>query len=88
MRNVFKYEYQTDRAGIIISETTKGFKVESWSVYSDETDKTYFIYFNNEFKQGFRAWEKEINDCGTTYWQLLLHRIHERQIIPYRTITA
>jgi len=85
-RNVFKAE--GDRSGIVISETTKGFKIESWSLYGDEDDVTYFVNYNETFIPGFDKWEDEINEYGTTYWELLVEYVRQGYIKPYRTIVA
>ena len=86
MRNVFKKE--SDRSGVIISETTKGFKVETWSAFEDELNRTYYIKYQDEFQPGFDKWEESINEYGTMYWQLLVEFIRNGGIQPYRVVTA
>ncbi|NMA67790.1 MAG: hypothetical protein GX957_16430 [Clostridiaceae bacterium] len=85
MRNVFKKD--GERSGFTISETTKGFKIETWSVYSDEPNRTYYINYTDYFQPGFNGWQQAINEHGTTYADLLLRDIREGYIKPYRTIT-
>ena len=83
-RNVYKEE--GERSGFTISETTKGFKVDVWSVYADRPNKTYYIAFTDPFQPGFDRWNEAINEHGTTYSQLLLHFISTGSIVAYRTI--
>ena len=87
MRNVFKKD--SERSGYIITETTKGWKVEIWSAYEDELNKTYYIKHKRDtedFPPGFNRWEESINEYGTTYADLFIKSVLEGGIMPYRVI--
>ena len=88
MRKVFK-SFDTlsvdSRAGVIISPTTKGLKVEVLTVYNDEPDKTYFIKATEDYNADSQ-WDAPINEYGTKLYDKLLHDINGGHIKPYRTI--
>lgn len=84
-RNV--YEESGERSGIIISETTKGWKVEVWTLY-DEPNKTHYIAYTGDYQPGFNRWGEAINDYGTTYSDLFFEQLRRGEIRPYRTLTT
>ena len=86
-RNVFKSFNKIDvecRSGVIISETTKGWKVETFSAYTDEQEYIYYIPFIKEFPKGIN-WEDNWNEY-IKYWQALIEYIRQGYIKPYRII--
>jgi hypothetical protein len=72
------------RAGVIISETTKGYKVEMFSAYNDEREYIYYIPFTKEFPKG-TDWNKNWNEYNKN-WEVLIEYIRQGYIKPYRTI--
>lgn len=86
MRNVFKSfdEIGTNnRSGVIISPTTKGLKIETFSTYNDEKEYIYYINETPNFNRDTN-WNANWNDT-TKYWEALLHSIN-LGITPYRVI--
>jgi len=88
MRNVFK-SFESigvnTRLGVIISQTTKGYKIETFSAYSDQKEYIYYIRFNSRYPEGMK-WGEVVNSMGTTEYQCLMEDIDSGNITPYRII--
>lgn len=87
MRKVFK---SFDKIGVeqrqrvIISLTTKGLKVETFSAYTDEKEYIYYMTETEDFNRN-TDWAANWNET-TKYWQALEYHITGGGITPYRTI--
>lgn len=73
-----------ERFGVEITPTAKGWRIETFSAYTDEKEYIYYVSYDDV--PADVDWDKVIDQFGMRMWGYVLNQIWYGAIRPYRTV--